>query len=69
MHPDGEGRSVQKNELPISSDAAGTLPSQPRHVLAKAFACIYFFPLKPWLWLRCRGVGHSYGRQDPPKKG
>ena len=68
MQPDGESRGVQKNELPIPSGAAGALPSQPRHVVAKAFACIYFFPPKPWLWLSCRGVGHSFSRQDPPKK-
>lgn len=69
MQPEGEGRGVQKNELLIPSGAAGALPSQPHHVLAKVFACIYFFLPKRCLWLRCRGVGHSFGRQDPPKKG
>lgn len=66
----GRAGACKKNELLIPSGAAGALPSQPHHVLAKVFACIYFFPPKPWLWLRCRGVCWSFIRQaGSPKKG
>lgn len=68
----GRAGACKKNELLIPSGAAGALPSQPHHVLAKVFACIYFFSSKALAVAEMSGcllVIHSAGRIPQKRDG
>lgn len=55
-----------EHELPVPGGCAGRPPARPRRAPARALACACS-PPELWLWRRCRGIGHSFSRQDPQK--